>query len=132
MNAIERLAQAIGYPDRVGGGDGPAELQVDGFTVAVREDALRLVFSTRLDFAESQLVAAAGYAAGRLLREEATLTWDPTAKTVLLFQAVDSQASPARLRAAFERFLDSCDWWRERAAEADGASATMPEMMFMP
>lgn len=132
MNAITRLAQAIGYPDRVDDGENPAVLLVDGHEVTVREDALRLVMSEKLDFSEDHLALAAGYAAGRMLREEATLAWDPALKSAVLFQAVDSQAGLARLREAFGMFADSCDWWRDRAEEAGTPGPAFPEMVFVP
>ena len=132
MNAITRLAQAIGYPDRVDDGANPAVLLVDGREVSVREDALRLILSAKLDFPEERLALAAGYAAGRMLREEATLAWDPALQSAVLFQAVDSQASLGRLREAFGRFADSCDWWRDRAEEAGTSGPAFPEMVLVP
>ena len=132
MNAITRLAQAIGYPNRVDDGANPAVLLVDGHEVSVREDALRLVLSAKLGFPEERLAQAAGYAAGRMLREEATLAWDPALKSAVLFQAVDSQASPGRLREAFGRFADSCDWWRDRAEEAGTSGPAFPEAVIRP
>ena len=132
MNAVTRLVQAIGYPDRVDDGENPAVLLVDGHEVSAREDALRLILSAKLDFPEERLAQAAGYAAGRMLREEATLAWDPALKSAVLYQAVDSQASLARLKEAFERFADSCDWWRDRAEEAGAAGPAFPEMVLVP
>lgn len=132
MNAVTRLAQAIGYPDRIDDGANPAILRVDGHEVSVREDALRLILSAKLDFPEERLAQAAGYAAGRMLREEATLAWDPELKSAVLYQAVDSQASLARLKEAFERFADSCDWWRDRAEEAGATGTAFPEAVIRP
>ena len=63
----------------------------------------------------------ARYAAGRMLREDATLAWDNGA---FLWQDVPAGANSAEMARDFERFMDSCDWWRERVDALHGGKAT--------
>ena len=74
----------------------------------------------------------AGYAAGRILKEEAVLAWDPEAECPILWQDVSESASAEQLKIAFEVFCASCDWWLARADEAGGERVVFPGMMIRP
>ena len=59
--------------------------------------------------------ALAAYAAGRMLREEATLAFGNG--NVFLWQDAPADADDRTLLRLFESFTDSCDWWRARVEE---------------
>jgi len=74
-HASERLLVAIAYPERVPVADGPFTLRVDGKEILVEESAGRLILSHVLTDDDSMVPTLAAYAAGRMLREEATLAF---------------------------------------------------------
>ena len=55
-----------------------------------------------------------------MLREDAALTWDNGA---VLWQDVPADADSPEMARLFERFMDSCDWWRERVDALHGGRA---------
>ena len=112
ITAIERLAEAIGYPDRVPEGALAATLRVDGAEVLAAIAGDRLVLSQRLTGDADKLPALAGYAAGRMLREDAVLAYG--GKAAFLWQDAPADADAHGWIRLFETFADSCDWWRER------------------
>lgn len=129
--AIERLAEAIGYPDRVPEGSLFATLRVDGAEVSAAVTGDRLVLSQRLTDAADKLPALAGYAAGRMLREEAVLTYGDG--VAFLWQDAPAGAGEQVLMRLFESFMDSCDWWRARVESSRAEEKTeFPEMMIRP
>lgn len=129
--AIERLAEAISYPDRMPEGALAAMLRVDGSEVSAAVAGDRLVLSQRLTGEADKLPALAGYAAGRMLREEAVLAYGDGA--VFLWQDASTSASEQALVRLFESFMDSCDWWRARAEGSRAEEKTdFPEMMIRP
>ena len=138
--AVERLAEAIGYPETVPGGVLSFAFTVDGAEIAARETGGRLLLERRLweagdgdDETVARIPATlAWYAAGRVLREEATLAWDPTREAAILWQDVPASAPDERLRLLFEVFTASCDWWAERVKEALTPEPVFPEMVIMP
>lgn len=77
------------------------------------------------------LAHLAGFAAGRILKEEATLAWDPSQGELFLWQAVSVQVGSALKRRFFEVFCTSCDWWKARFAEMADVGG-VPEMMIRP
>ena len=129
--AIERLAGAIGYPDRMPEGALAATLRVDGVEVSAAATADRITLSLRLTDAADKLPALAGYAAGRMLREEAVLAYGDGA--AFLWQDAPAGAGDQARVRLFESFMDSCDWWRARVEgpKAEGG-AEFPEMMIRP
>ena len=132
--AIGRLIDAIGYPERAPEGSASYTLRVDGMEILAEERDGRLVLSRVLTDSDELVPALAGYAAGRLLREEAALSAEPNAHGAFLWQDAPAAADAQALVRLFETFLDSCDWWRSRVAgdAAGGAAATAPEMMIRP
>ncbi len=146
--ATERFLEAIGYPERAPGGASSFTLQVDGGEIVVLEDGGRLRLVCRLTDDDSALPSLARFAAGRMLREDATLAFGtvdgaesaaprrPDAPSnspaAFLWQDDGADADAHALRRLFETFADSCDWWRARAEELRGnVAAAAPEMEMM-
>ena len=129
--AIERLTDAIGYPDRVSGGALSSVLRVDGAEVLAEDSDGRLVLSYALTDEGSQLPALASYAAGRMLKEEAALAYD-VERGAFLWQSAPADSDARGLLRLFETFMDSCDWWRARMdALAGREEAPPPETMMI-
>lgn len=130
--AITALAAAIGYPEEVPAASESFVFSVDGGRVEASVERGRLVLGRGLAAAgDVDLAQFAGYAAGRVLREEATLAYDPGDDRVILWQDVPADADAGLLRRFFEVFAASCDWWLARLDEA-GTAASVPEMMIRP
>lgn len=134
--AIERLAEAIEYPDPVPGGAPSFAFRADGREVEAEETPDgRLVLSLRLSADEALLPALAGYVPARMLREEAVLAADPSG--AFLWQDAPAAADARTMRRLFETFMDSCDWWRARVEERTGHGAEagardMPDFIIRP
>lgn len=130
-NAADRLLAAIGYPERIPNTDGPFTLRVDGREVFVEVSAGRIVLSIVLTEDESMIPALAAYAAGRMLREEATLAYGKG--NVFLWLDAPADADDRALVRLFESFADSCDWWRARVDErGKGGTAEISEAVIRP
>ena len=132
--AVERLMAAIGYPERMSSGFAPFTLRVDGAEVLAEEMNGRLVLSYVLSDDEALLPTLAAYAAGRMLREEATLAYGNS--SVFLWQDAPADLDARGMLRLFETFMDSCDWWRDRVdALRGGEQVSAPqseEMMIRP
>ena len=156
-NAADRLLVAIGYPERIPNTDAPFTLRVDGREVLVEMSAGRIVLSVALTEDESMIPALAAYAAGRMLREEATLAFGslevskfrslaetaskpPNLQTsklpggnVFLWQDAPADADDRTLLRLFESFTDSCDWWCARVEErGKGEAVEISESVIRP
>lgn len=134
MTTIERLVKVVGYPpDEIPAGATAASLVVDGRPFTAREDAGRLVLSCVLaeEPEDETLERLSGYALGRMLKEEATLAWDPAASRLLLWQAVSSAVSDSVLARFFEVFATSADWWFARVRD-EASVARIPDMVIRP
>ena len=122
MDILERLTKAIGYPtepERTA--DGVAALTVDDGTVQVRTFRGRTVLWRSLGVSDGDTLRdLAGYASGRILKEEAVLAWDPEAGEAVLWQELPATEDEGRLQSVFELFCASCDWWLERCEEFHG------------
>ena len=131
--ATARLARAIGYPEEIPPGARSFVFQVDGHAVEAAEESGRLRLACHLPRPgeEGDLVRLAGYATGRMLKEEAVFAWDPEAETAMLWQDVPATAGDALLRRFFEVFMTSCDWWAARIGDAPAVSR-IPEMVILP
>ena len=130
--ALETLTRAIGYPETPPAGATAFALTVDGGQVEARLERGRLVLVRALAAAaDVDLAQFAGYAAGRVLREEAVLAYDPSDDRAILWQDVSAEADEPLLRRFFEVFAASCDWWLARV-HASGESSSVPEMMIRP
>ena len=129
-----RLARAIGYPDAVAADAARAALLVDGAEVVASDEGGRALLQATVAAAPSDetLASLAGFAAGRILREEAVLAYEPKADAALLWQAAPPDADALALRAFFRTFTASSDWWRARAAELENPQPSFPEVMIRP
>ncbi len=132
-SGVERFLKVIDYPGVIPAGALSFSLVVDGGEIVVREVNGRLVLMKVLASGEDELDLGrlAGYAAGRMLREEAVLAWDPDDNQLILWQDVSAQASDDILRRFFEVFATSVDWWMARVRD-DRAYQHIPEMMIRP
>ena len=126
------LAEAIGYPEKVPAGAWSFTFRVDGAGVYAEETEGRVVLSMALeaDVTDASLRTLARYAAGRMLKEEATLAYGeiegqkPGARpSAFLWQEMPVRAGKQGLLRLFETFMDSCDWWRERVVAEGQPSA---------
>lgn len=132
MNAIARLASAIGYPQAVPADSADFTFKVDDGDVRVLDLGGRMVLTREISRNADDLPGLAEYAAGRMLREEALLYWDGRAEAAVLAQEIDAAASPHAMRFSFEEFANSCDWWLARMAAAPVDSLSFPEMVIRP
>ena len=156
-NAADRLLAAIGYPERIPDTDEPFTLRVDGREMFIEESAGRIILSVVLTEDESMIPTLADYAAGRMLREEATLAYGsfevlkfrslegtaskpPNLQTsklpgnyVFLWQDASVDADDRTLLGLFESFTVSCDWWRARVDErGKGDAVEISEAVIRP
>ena len=129
--AIERLAKAVGYPERVPGGALSFAFRVDGDEVLAEEEGGRVVLSRVLSGAAAVLPALAQYAAGRMLKEDAALSFGRPGlssfdrePSPFIWQDAPADADSGALCRLFESFLDSCDWWRARVEALLGGEAS--------
>ncbi len=131
--AVERLAEAIGYPERIPDGARSFSLRVDGVEILAEETDGRLVLSYRLTDDDGDLPAVAGFSAGRFRREEATLAVEPGKPGAFLWQEASAASDTHALVRLFETFMDSCDWWRARVDSGPaGQTESVPAMMIRP
>lgn len=138
-NSIERLAEAIEYPDAVPAGATSYVFGVDDAEILARESGGRLVLERVLWKAGDETETTANmpyelatYAAGRILREEATLAWDPTRDAAILWQGVPASLPSDKLLRFFEVFTASCDWWMDRVNGTVESAPKFPEMVILP
>ena len=129
-----RLARAIGYPDAVAADSARVALLVDGAEVVASEEGGRAILQATVAAGPSDelLTALAGFAAGRILREEAVLAYEPKTDAALLWQAAPRDSDALALRAFFRSFTASWDWWRARVAELESPKPSFPEVMIRP
>ena len=128
---IERLAEAVGYPERVPEGAMSFAFKVDDDPVRTRVVDGRLVMEWRFP-TEASVERLATYATGRILREAATVAWDPAAECALLWQPAAKGADAVGLKKAFSDFLNSRDWWKERVKELSVPKASLTDMIITP
>ena len=132
--SVEKLVAAIGYPERISGGGGSAVLRVDGMEVSAEEADRCIRLSYALTDDEALLPTLATYAAGRMLKEDAALSYGDG--RAFLWQEGPADADARAMLRLFETFMDSCDWWRERVdalrGNAEGAAAVPETMMIRP
>jgi len=132
-SAIDRLGEAIGYPDRIPDGVGSFTYRVDGMEIVAEESGGRLILKYALTEDEGMFARLAEYAAGRMLRESAVLAAErPDAGGLFIWQDASADASAHDLLRLFETFCASCDWWRERVESVGGDKPQFgPEQMIM-
>ena len=135
---------SVGYPDRAAGGVVSFAMRVDGFEVEAEEIDGRIVLSCALTDDDSMLPTLEGYAAGRMLAEDAVLAYGavggsrgangdgagpggPSGSRAFLWQDVPAGAGAREMVRLFETFMDSCDWWLERVKALRVGGAEAPE-----
>ena len=131
--AIEQLLKSIGYPEQAPDGADSFTLFVDGGEIVAQANGRGLRLMCSLTDDESQLPRLAGYAAGRMLREDAVLSCGR--QGAFLWQDIPPNSDRMEMQRNFEVFADACDWWRARLSETDGggeASSPFAEMMIRP
>lgn len=131
-NSVERLVAAIGYPERISGNGVSSVLRVDGMEVSAEEADRRIRLSYVLTDDEALLPTLATYAAGRMLKEEAALSYGDG--RAFLWQDAPADADARVMLRLFETFMDSCDWWRARVDALRGnaeVAVAVPETMMI-
>ena len=108
---LDFFLRSVGYPERAPEGAVSFMLRVDGLEVLAEELDGRIVLSCMLIDDVSKLPTLASYAVGRIMKEEATLSWGNGA---FLWQDAPADSGGREFMRLFETFMDSCDWWRER------------------
>lgn len=130
-SALEFFLKSIDYPEDAPAGATSFVLQVDGGEIAARSTGAAVRLVCRLTDDAANLPRLAEYAAGRMLREDATLACDR--EGAFLWQETSETSDAHALRRLFETFCDSCDWWRARLnPEGDAHAPQFPEMMIRP
>ena len=132
MNAVGRLASAIGYPQEVPADSVDFTFKVDGGGIRALDLEKRLVLLREISREEDELPRLASYSVGRVLRENAILYWDERIGAAVLSQEIPASATAHELKVFFETFADSCDWWLARTAAEPVDSASFPEMVIRP
>ena len=132
MKAVGRLALAIGYPQEAPADSVDFTFKVDGGEIRALDLEKRIVLLREISREKDDLPRLASYSAGRTLRESAVLYWDERIGAAVLSQECPVSATMHELRAFFEMFADSCDWWLARAAAKPVDSASFPEMVIRP
>lgn len=107
--------------------------RVDGAEISAETADGRIVLSCPLTDDESLLPSLARYAGGRMLKEDATLSFGQpglsssgSGSSAFLWQDASADADAYALRRLFETFADSCDWWRARLEPRSGSDAPSP------
>ena len=130
---IQRLLEAIGYPEKVPDDALSFTLLVDDGEVLAHSEGGRLLLTRVLSHEAVDLPRLASFAPGRMLREEAVLAADPNAVgAVFLWQDAPDTADARALQRLFETFCDSCDWWLDRVREFREPAPEIPPMMIRP
>ena len=131
MREIARLAAAIRYPVRVPDGALSFTFSVDDDPIEARivGGRLRLSWAFPQDAPASVL---AGFATGRMLREEAVVAWDPAGGRAILWQRAQSGADDRSLVGMLQDFVNSRDWWKARVSELVAPKATLADLVIRP
>lgn len=134
--------KAAGYPDRPPAGVSAYVLSVDGMEIRAEEADGRIVLSYVLAESDAGLQRFAEYAAGRMLKEDAVLSFgqpgvsaSDSPASAFLWQDAPADADARAFRRLFESFLDSCEWWRARADALRGggdAATGLDAMVILP
>ena len=140
--ALGFFLRAAGYPERPPVGVVSFVLSVDGMEIRSEEADGRIILSYVLADSEAYLPKFAEYAAGRMLKEDATLSFgQPGFSTsespacVFIWQDAPTHSDARAFRRLFESFLDSCEWWRARADAlygGDNAANGLDAMVILP
>ena len=112
--------------------------------IVAEEADRRIRLSYVLADDEALLPTLAAYAAGRMLKEDATLAYGEVAvaadrssgRQAFIWQDAPADSDAHGMVRLFETFMDSCDWWRARVDALRGAepvsAPASEEMMIRP
>jgi len=138
ITKLEFFLKAVGYPERMPEGSSSFTMRVDGMEILAEESAGQIVLSFALTDDAALLSTLASYAAGRMLKEDALLTYgrmmDAGTRTrdegacAFLWQSAPADADSHTLMRFFETFMDSCDWWRARVDVLRGSAPDGPSV----
>ena len=141
-SALGFFLKAAGYPERPPVGVVSFALSVDGMEIRAEEADGRIILSYVLSDSEAFLSRFAEYAAGRMLKEDAALSYgqpgflpSESSASVFLWQDAPVHSDARAFRRLFESFLDSCEWWRARADSlhgGDDAATGLDAMVILP
>ncbi len=129
---LERLADAIQYPEEIPQASDGFIFHVDDLYLHASAVGQQVVLRCMLACPEEAVVTFAQYAAGRFLREAATLAWDAREGAMYLWQRFDTAAEDDTLRQDFEAFADACEWWLARTREVDTPVSVFPDILIRP
>ncbi len=129
---LNRFAGIIGYPEEV-----PSEalafvFRVDDLLLQASVVGRSVVLRCDLGVSESSVVTFAEYAAGRFLREDATLAWDGVSEMLYVWCGFDVDGDKDVLRNGFSAFADACEWWLARVGEVDTPVSAFPDILIRP
>lgn len=131
-NLLKKLCDAIEYPEPPPANAMSFVMRVDGSNVLARQQGSKLILSKVIDQQENNLEKLCSYAAGRILKEEAVLSWDDRSEACILWQSCSANADAAELKSFFETFMNSCDWWVARAVEMGAPPPVFPNIVIRP
>lgn len=133
-SALGFFLRAVGYPEQPSVGVVSFVLSVDGMEIRAEEADGRIVLIYILAESEAFLPRFAEYASGRMLKEDAVLSFGQPGVSaserpaaVFLWQDAPTNSDVQTFRRLFEMFLDSCEWWRARADALRGGSEAAAE-----
>ena len=128
---VERLGEAIGYPERVPEWAVSFAFRVDDDPVEARVRAGTLLL--KWTFPENAPVERlAEFAAGRILRDPSVLAWDSVRERAILWRRTAKGAGDRELVRTFLGFIGSRDWWKECVAELTRPKATLQDLVIRP
>jgi len=140
--ALGFFLKAAGYPERPPVGVVSFVLSVDGMEIRAEEVDERIVLSYVLADSDAYIPKFAEYAAGRMLKEDATISFGrpgvsttESPESVFIWQDAPVHSDAHVFRRLFESFLDSCEWWRARADSlrgGDNAATGLDAMVILP
>ena len=140
--ALGFFLKAVGYPDRPPAGVSSHVLSVDGMEIRAEEADGRIVLSYVLADSDAGIPRLVEYAAGRMLKADAVLSFgkpgfsvSDSSESAFLWQDAPAGADARAFRRLFESFLDSCEWWRARVDAlrgGDNAATGLDAMVILP
>ncbi len=132
MGLLNRFANLIGYPEEVPSGAAAFVFRVDDLLLQASVLGSSVVLRCVLGCSEASVVTFAEYAAGRFLREDATLAWDATEGVLYVWCGFDVNGHVDVLKDSFAAFVDACEWWQARVAEVDAPVSAFPDILIRP
>ncbi len=130
MSGLKQLAEALRYPAEIPVGARAFSFLVDGLEIQAEERAHGLLLRFILACSDDLLPELAGYAAGRMVLEDAVLAWD--GRALILWREIPTTTDVGMTCRIFEQFVDSCEWWLARCAEREVPQSVLPDILIRP